>query len=45
MSTFCVIKNCLKPPAITEKKQGKEVKTFLINYDMLQSLYELGDNE
>ena len=45
VSAFCVIENCSTLPTVTEKKCGKNIEMFLIDYGMHQVLSELVNTE
>ena len=45
VSAFCVAGNCPTLPTVTEKKRGKNLEMFLVDYDMHQVLSELVDAE
>ena len=42
ITVFFVVGNCMTPLIITEKKWGKKLKMFLIDY--AKSLYEIVNN-
>ena len=45
VSAFCVVGNCSTLPTVTEKKRGKNLEMFLVDYDMHQVLSELVNTE
>ena len=45
VSASCVVGNCPTLPNVTEKKCGKNLEMFLVDYDMHQVLSELVNTE
>ena len=45
VSAFCVVGSCSNLPTVTEKKRGKNLEMFLVDYDMHQVLSKLVNTE